>query len=187
MSLVSQLNLAFQRVATELNKRGLPKGGSAGQVLAKASATDFVSNWVNPGSPIGKGATTSHTGNVSLSSAVGTQVSFNSQDLNDDSTVYTLNSSGILLNTGGLFLITWSADISGSGSGNRSAYIQCSGVTRGEAVSYSAGLESRLGNSRIIRLAAGTQIALFVAIDGGGTLLGSASKDTSLTVAYLGA
>jgi hypothetical protein len=187
MSLVSQLGLAFVRLSQEISNRGMPRGGTTGQLLSKTANTDFAAGWISPGSPVGKGAEVSHTGTVALGNGVGTQVGFDSQNLNDDSTVFTLNTSGVLLAKGGLFLITWHADLSGSAAGNRSAFIQCAGVTRGEFILYGgAGFESRLSSSRIIRLAAGTQISLMVAIDGGGNLLGSAPKDTSMTVAYLG-
>ena len=47
MSLVSLLSDAFVRVAQESTLRGLPVGGTSGQVLTKTSATDFDAGWAD--------------------------------------------------------------------------------------------------------------------------------------------
>ena len=53
MSLASRINDGFAAVRNKLNlmvPRLLPAGGSAGQVLTKASAADYAAGWATPAS-----------------------------------------------------------------------------------------------------------------------------------------
>lgn len=42
MALIDQINSLATRIAQEISKRGVPKGGAAGTVLTKSSASDFT-------------------------------------------------------------------------------------------------------------------------------------------------
>lgn len=45
MALTDQISSAMTRIATEIKTRGLPTGGTTGQVLKKTSSTDFAASW----------------------------------------------------------------------------------------------------------------------------------------------
>lgn len=53
MSLDTKLLAFVQRVAAVVKQRGVPSGGAAGQLLAKAAAGDYLTEWVDP--PAGGG------------------------------------------------------------------------------------------------------------------------------------
>ena len=62
MSLASRINDGFAAVRNKLNlmvPRLLPAGGSAGQVLTKASAADYAAGWATPASGGTGGTSTS--------------------------------------------------------------------------------------------------------------------------------
>lgn len=48
MSLVSIISYLATRIASEIMLRGIPVGGTAGEVLAKTSGTDFTTAWTTP-------------------------------------------------------------------------------------------------------------------------------------------
>jgi len=57
MSLVSQITSLVTRIAQEIKLRGLPPGGTTGQIPAKISGTSYDVHWIDPAAG-GGGATT---------------------------------------------------------------------------------------------------------------------------------
>jgi hypothetical protein len=66
-SLVDRLSDLIVRLRTVINERGLPSGGTTGQVLAKASAADRAVAWVNQAG--GGGASLSGTAIITVPAA----------------------------------------------------------------------------------------------------------------------
>lgn len=60
MSLETRLKAAFERVAATIKLRGVPAGGTAGQVLTKASGSDYAAGWAMPAASGGGLAAVSH-------------------------------------------------------------------------------------------------------------------------------
>lgn len=58
MSLETRLKAAFERVAATIKQRGLPAGGTAGQVLTKAGGSDYDAGWTTPTASGGHDQTT---------------------------------------------------------------------------------------------------------------------------------
>lgn len=58
MSLETRLKAAFERVAATIKLRGVPAGGTAGQVLTKGSGSDYDAGWATPAAG-GEGGSTS--------------------------------------------------------------------------------------------------------------------------------
>lgn len=50
MSLETRLKAAFERVAATIKQRGMPAGGTAGQVLTKTGGADYATAWAAPAS-----------------------------------------------------------------------------------------------------------------------------------------
>jgi hypothetical protein len=174
------------------------KGGTTGQVLAKASNTDMDFSWTTPssGGATFVGANATKTADQSLSNATITSISFDGTDIVDTNGFHdpSTNNTRMTIPTGyaGKYEVTAQLQWSQNTSGGREVYFRKNGSTDLQVIQAAASGSTNMTISGIYTLAVADYIEVRGYQSSGGSLAVQGTNSgytncSSFQVKYLGA
>ena len=171
------------------------KGGTTGQVLAKASGTDMDFSWTTPASGATfVGASAYRTSSQTISNATETALTFNDENYDTNSFHDNVtNNTRMTVPAGkaGKYLITAQTVFTNNDTGQRIVYVYVNSTLTsftGPAIGGSASIDLGLTTSYVANLAVNDIVEVRAYQNSGGSLaiLGNSNR-ASFQVSYLGA